>query len=369
MSDTEDTQQSGDDVASDDEYEIEPIDDTPEEELDEIAVEPVESGESDAWQEAAEEYELEDVDDGEEYDLEPVDDATPPEDDEEGLDEVAVEPVDDVADDDPAALEEVAVDAVDDFDDDDPATLDDVAVEPVDDAEEWAADDADDELEAAESDEVPPQDDDVDSGPPIEVQRSTERRTTEVQPLPEPGEYATAPTVTIYRDQSALDAVELDTERTVFGSRRFATSVDEPGTSPDVDDISDDDVEAIDDAAVEDALQLEPIEDEDVAPEATEGETTEDAPVDDDGAESKESAEALPADQSDYVELPDDLPIAAEHIAIYRQNKNYTLYALSDEPTQVNDRLVALGERVKLRDGDVIVVGEEVALGFDLDAA
>ena len=386
MSDIEDTEKSGDDaldepsdvedvddVASGEEYEIEPIDETPGEELDDVGAEAVES---DAWQEGADEYDLEDIDDV--AAVEPVDDATPPADSaEENLEEVAVEPVDGAtppAESDDEDLEEVAVEPVED---DDPATLDEVAVEPIDDefddADEATADDADGEVAPAETDEAPPEDDGVDPGPQIEVQRSTERRTTDVEPLPEPGEYATAPTVTIYRAQSAVDAVDIDSERTVFGSRRPATSTDEPEPSADVDDISDDDVESVDDAAVEEALEIEPIDDEDIASAPPEDEAaqevpTEAAPVDDDGAESTEAPEASP-NQPEYIELPDDLPIAAEHIAIYRQNKNYTLYALSDEPTQVNDQLVALGERVKLRDGDVIVVGEEIALGFDLDAA
>lgn len=58
--------------------------------------------------------------------------------------------------------------------------------------------------------------------------------------------------------------------------------------------------------------------------------------------------------------------IAAVHLALFRQNKNYTLCVLSDEETQLNGELLTLGDRRKLHDGDVIIAGQELGLRLSL---
>ncbi|MEM1349663.1 MAG: FHA domain-containing protein, partial [Myxococcota bacterium] len=58
--------------------------------------------------------------------------------------------------------------------------------------------------------------------------------------------------------------------------------------------------------------------------------------------------------------------ISRKHAYIYRQNKNYTLYAVSNGGVQVNTTLLELGDREALRDGDVIVLAGFLAFKFRL---
>jgi hypothetical protein len=57
------------------------------------------------------------------------------------------------------------------------------------------------------------------------------------------------------------------------------------------------------------------------------------------------------------------------HAALYRHNKNYTLYAISDGATQINDEVLELGEHRRLEDGDIVVIGGELGLEFNLPEA
>ncbi|MFW6058439.1 MAG: FHA domain-containing protein, partial [Persicimonas sp.] len=71
----------------------------------------------------------------------------------------------------------------------------------------------------------------------------------------------------------------------------------------------------------------------------------------------------------DLAQFGDASAFASRHGYVFRQNKNYTLYITSDAGTQLNDEVLTLGEHRKLADGDVIVLGGEVALRFDEPAA
>ena len=58
--------------------------------------------------------------------------------------------------------------------------------------------------------------------------------------------------------------------------------------------------------------------------------------------------------------------ISRKHAYVYRQNRNYTLYVVSNAGTQLNSELLNLGDRRKLSDGDVIVLAGAIALKFEL---
>lgn len=78
------------------------------------------------------------------------------------------------------------------------------------------------------------------------------------------------------------------------------------------------------------------------------------------------------ADAYPDVDLTDYDPeahVSRKHAYIYRQNKNYTLYAVSNAGTQLNSELLDLGDRRPLKDGDVIVLAGKVAMKFDLPGA
>ena len=63
----------------------------------------------------------------------------------------------------------------------------------------------------------------------------------------------------------------------------------------------------------------------------------------------------------DYVFDPEAV-ISRKHAYVYRQNKNYTLYVVSNAGTQVNSDLLDIGDRRKLSDGDVIVLAGKMAI-------
>lgn len=56
--------------------------------------------------------------------------------------------------------------------------------------------------------------------------------------------------------------------------------------------------------------------------------------------------------------------VSRKHAYIYRQNKNYTLYAISNAGVQLNSDLLELGERRALKDGDIVVIAGFLALKF-----
>ena len=157
---------------------------------------------------------------------------------------------------------------------------------------EALAEDADEDLqdaaEDASSDEPP--------APSIEAQRRTPKPEITVEPLPTPGGFPFPPSLTVCKDQEALQQIDLNEGLTLLGA-------------------SDND----DDATVD-------------------------------------LASWLPEDAA-----------AQRHIAVFKQHKNITLWVLSDEPTQLNDRPLQLGQRASLEDGDIIVLSGQLALRLDLD--
>lgn len=60
--------------------------------------------------------------------------------------------------------------------------------------------------------------------------------------------------------------------------------------------------------------------------------------------------------------------VSRKHAYIYRQNKNYTLYCVSNGGLQLNNELLDLGDRRSLKDGDVIVIAGVLAMKFKLPA-
>lgn len=58
--------------------------------------------------------------------------------------------------------------------------------------------------------------------------------------------------------------------------------------------------------------------------------------------------------------------VSRKHAYIYRQNKNYTLYAVSNGGLQLNNELLDLGQRRQLNPGDVIVIAGILAMKFQL---
>lgn len=71
----------------------------------------------------------------------------------------------------------------------------------------------------------------------------------------------------------------------------------------------------------------------------------------------------------DLTELDTDAHVSRKHAYIYRQNKNYTLYAVSNAGTQLNRDLLDLGDRRALTHGDVIVIAGKIAMKFELPNA
>lgn len=68
----------------------------------------------------------------------------------------------------------------------------------------------------------------------------------------------------------------------------------------------------------------------------------------------------------DLSEIDEASVVSRKHAYIFRQNKNYTLYVVSNAGTQLNSDLLELGERRKLSDGDIIVLAGAIAIKFEL---
>ena len=60
--------------------------------------------------------------------------------------------------------------------------------------------------------------------------------------------------------------------------------------------------------------------------------------------------------------------VSRKHAYLYRQNKNYILYAISQGGVQVNNDLLGLGDRRPLKDGDIVIVAGFLAMKFKLPA-
>lgn len=75
-------------------------------------------------------------------------------------------------------------------------------------------------------------------------------------------------------------------------------------------------------------------------------------------------ADAYP--EFDLSEWDPDAHISRKHAYIYRQNRNYTLYVVSNSGTQVNADLLNLGDRRTLKSGDVLVLAGRFAMKFEV---
>jgi len=58
--------------------------------------------------------------------------------------------------------------------------------------------------------------------------------------------------------------------------------------------------------------------------------------------------------------------VSRKHAYVYRQNKNYTLYVVSNAGTQLNNELLSLGDRRVLKPNDVIVLAGVLAIKFEI---
>ncbi len=70
----------------------------------------------------------------------------------------------------------------------------------------------------------------------------------------------------------------------------------------------------------------------------------------------------------DLTEFDGESVISRKHAYIYRQNREYILYPVSNGGTQLNNELVDMGARRKLKDGDVIILAAKLAMKFHIDA-
>ena len=350
-----------------------------------------------------------------EYEIEAVDE---PQDGLETHDEYEIEAIDeprDDVDDEYEAIEEDAPGADEDFDSeslDEHYHDDDFGIDEVDASAEDVAEfeDSDVFAEELEGDEESGDEESDDEDPvvieeptaSIEPQRSTERTVVNVDPLPTPGPHAIPPSLTIFHDQQALEDFVLETDVTYLGCapgtvdpsaekvlgdadgeemdlEAFAGNVAErAGDIETFSDPAEDESEEGDEVLDEDELsesgdEVELAEDGESEPEGEFDDTAQ--PEDDDDAtsidESSEPENTAAALEESVVDLSSfgKAQLAKKHVAIFKQNKNYTLCVLADEPTQLNDEVLELGERRSLQDGDVIVVGETIALRFDLEVA
>ena len=290
-------------------------------------------------------------------------------------DEFAMEEQMEVAEDPDAEFEHDEVEAAELADDEIADADAEFEVEEMPAGEDDIAVDAETEFEVEEM----PADD---PAPAITAQRITDPKSIEVEPLPEPSEFPFPPSLAIFHNQQALDLVDIQHAVTYIGSAP-ATSV--ASSEQPADDMASEEAleqpeepEVIADLSEEAGMDGESIEDHE-SPDDLEATSEVDEEFDIEDEVDAEEHEESEQDESDDVETDDidtvvvdlsefaDKGLAKKHVAIFRQNKNYTLYVLADEPTQLNDDLLELGERRKLSDGDIIVLGEQLALRFDLD--
>jgi hypothetical protein len=57
--------------------------------------------------------------------------------------------------------------------------------------------------------------------------------------------------------------------------------------------------------------------------------------------------------------------VSRKHAYLYRQNRVYTLYAVSNGGVQLNKDLLEIGDKRELRDGDVIILAGVLAIKFE----
>lgn len=69
----------------------------------------------------------------------------------------------------------------------------------------------------------------------------------------------------------------------------------------------------------------------------------------------------------DLTEFDADAKTSRKHAYIYRQNRDYYLYPVSNGGTQLNKTLLDMGQRKKLADGDVIILAASLAMKFHID--
>lgn len=69
----------------------------------------------------------------------------------------------------------------------------------------------------------------------------------------------------------------------------------------------------------------------------------------------------------DLSEFDADAKTSRKHAYIYRQNRDYYLYPVSNGGTQLNKTLLDMGQRKKLADGDVIILAASLAMKFHID--
>ncbi|MEZ4459921.1 MAG: FHA domain-containing protein [bacterium] len=70
----------------------------------------------------------------------------------------------------------------------------------------------------------------------------------------------------------------------------------------------------------------------------------------------------------DLTEWDEAAHVSRKHAYVYRQNRNYQLYVVSNAGTQLNSDLLTLGERRSLKSGDVLVIAGRFAMKFELPA-
>lgn len=133
-------------------------------------------------------------------------------------------------------------------------------------------------------------------------------------------------------------------------------------------------LDALRDPPESDPVECEPLPDPDDRGEPAtlvvyrEGEEIESYVLDDDryvlGRSDPDHADAETPD-IDLAETADDLPIWCQHLAVYRYDHDYTVCVTSDSDTQWNDERLELGERRRLEDGDLLILGGELGLQFE----
>ena len=69
----------------------------------------------------------------------------------------------------------------------------------------------------------------------------------------------------------------------------------------------------------------------------------------------------------DLTEFDPECVTSRKHAYIYRQNREYYLYPVSNAGTQLNDTMVGMGEKTKLSSGDVIILAAKLAMKFHID--
>jgi hypothetical protein len=198
-----------------------------------------------------------------------------------------------------------------------------------------------------------------------------------IEPLPRPGGYKEPANLRVFYNGEDLGALAIDSACTVLG-------VDDSAGDYDLEAVEEEaafELEAISEPALEDDGEQD-FAAENIAPDGA-GSEDSGLEADSDASDAASEDDAQP-DEPVVFEDPENLeegPVidlsqygdaskfARRHGYIFRQNKNYTLYVLSDMGTQLNDEMLELGAHRKLAHGDVVILGGEVALQFRAPAS